>query len=126
MAVRTLVPLLQGMCSPSLTDKNLVAVVHNVMELSLKPRATMDWVTKTIGNVMQAVRAVTNHNCGGVLTRLTSAVVPDRVMSIRKRNSADPSSRVVEEKPTDIKEKDNKVCFIIVGLFANTCVGFRV
>ena len=108
-AVRTLVPQLQTMCNPSLTDKNLRAVVHNVMELSLKPRANIEWVTKTIGNVLQAVRAVNNHNCGQVLTRLKSAVVPDRVVSIRKKKSADP--RVVEVKATDNKVKDNKVCY---------------
>jgi hypothetical protein len=124
LPVRKLVPQLQVMCNPSLSDKNLKAVVQKVMELSLKPRASNEWVMKTIGNVMQAVRAVTNNTCGQVLKELTSAVVPARVMSIRKTNSA--ALRVVEVKATDIKVKDNKVCFIIVGLSANTCVCIRV
>ena len=116
-AVRRLVPQLQTLCSPSLSDKNLKAVVQNVMELSLKPRASFDWVMETIGNVLQAVRAVTNHNCGQVLKELTSAVVPARVMSIRKTNSAALGIVVL---------RNNEVCCIIVGLFANTCVGIRV
>ena len=121
-SVRKLVPLLQAMCSPSLTDTNLKAVVQNVMALSLKPRANLDWIVKTITDVSVAARAVNNHNCRGVLTQLTSAVVPNRVLSIRKKNPA--ALGVVELKAT--KVKDNKVCFVIVGLFANTCVGFRV
>ena len=47
-SVRKLVPQLQAMCSPSLTDTNLKAVVQNVMALSLKPRANLDWIVKTI------------------------------------------------------------------------------
>ena len=117
LPVRKLVPQLQVMCNPSLSDKNLKAVVQKVMELSLKPRASVEWVMKTIGNVMQAVRVVTNNTCGQVLKELTSAVVPARVMSIRKTKTAALGIVVL---------KNNEVCFIIVGLFANTCVGFRV
>ena len=73
------------------------------MELSLKPRASIDWVKKTIANLLQIMRAVTNHNCAAFLKELAKAVVPNRVLKVRNNTKA---LKIVEV----IEIKDNKVC----------------
>ena len=102
LPVQLLVPKLHAICQ-SLSPANLKKVVQKVMELSLKPRASVDWVKKTITNLVGLMRAVTNTNCERFLTELTCAAVPIRVLKVRNHKT---EATIVELS----EAKDDKVC----------------
>ena len=113
-AVQSMVPQLQAICKSSLSPANLKLVVQKVVELSLKPHASCEWVKKTIGGLLRVMRAVTNQNCGALLKELTSAVVPGRVLKVR--NTTAKALELVE-----VEMKNNKVCINRRIVCENVC-----
>ena len=84
-SVLQLVPLLQGICSFSLSAPNLKAVVEAVVGLACKERASSAWARSVLTNAMGDAKIVNNHNVRGVLNYIQHAQPPERQVGVRKK-----------------------------------------
>ena len=83
--VCNLVPLLQGICSFSLSAHNLTAVAEALMGLAFKERASSAWVRSVLTRAMGFAKVVNNQNIGGLIKFLGDEQPPERQVGVRNK-----------------------------------------
>ena len=98
-AVCQLVPLLQGICSFSLSAQNLTTVAEAVMGLAFKEKAHSTWVRSVLTSAMGAVKVVHDKNIGVLIKYLGDAQPPERQVGVRNKRDI----RIVEVSDEGLK-----------------------
>jgi hypothetical protein len=94
--VCNLVPLLQSICSFSLSARNLTSVAEALMGLAFKERASSTWVRSVLTRAMGTAKVVNNQNIGGLIKFLGDEQPPERQVGVRNKRD---TQTIVEVSP---------------------------